>query len=80
MQTRMSVREREFIDQIDEVVRVIASLQPSNPADIAAKFRNLDLATKAATLVSRGIVSWRTGAPEIAKLHFDEAMAILDAG
>lgn len=57
----MNARERKVIDRIDDVLRVIGSLTPQNPADIQAITRNLPLATKGARHASAAITYLRSG-------------------
>lgn len=55
----MNRTEKIAIDRIDTAVRVIASLTPSNPADVAAISRNLRHAVGGAKAIRQAITALR---------------------
>jgi len=55
----MNTKEREVIDRIDGVIKIIGSLRPKNPADISVIFSNNKIATEAAKALTNAIGCWR---------------------
>jgi len=73
----LSKRDRDFIDRLDGALRVIGSLRPRNPADIAAIFHNNKIATEAARKLTAAIGCFRSGDDIGLAEHLDAADAIL---
>ena len=71
----MTKRNREVVDRIASVLAEVERLSPSNPADTAAIFRNMRVATEAARQLHFAIISLRFDDYDSAADHLADAEA-----
>lgn len=72
-------RERAVLDRVDDVVRTVGTLNPQNPADVAAVARNFRIATSASRMASEAARCARRGMFEEAEAFVAEAEQLVSA-